>query len=93
MNPRPDIPDGGLGEGYLLLAAVPPQKYGPQAGINVIELVSGAGRGEVADRWLGSALAVLGVVAAAVSPATATERAKIRTASFIFSNLIWIGMV
>jgi hypothetical protein len=40
----------------------------------------------VADRWLGIAVAVLGVVAEAAAPATTTRRAKIRMASFIVSN-------
>jgi hypothetical protein len=40
-----------------------------------------------ADRWLGSTGAVLEVVAAAVIPATAIDRAKMRTASFMAGGL------
>jgi hypothetical protein len=41
----------------------------------------------VADWWLGMAGVVLGVTAAAAAPATTTDRAKIRIANFIVSNL------
>jgi len=47
------------------------------------------GMGKVAegDWWLGRLGAFLGVIAAAATPATTTERAKMRTTSFIFDNL------
>jgi hypothetical protein len=41
----------------------------------------------VADWWLAMTGAVLGVTAAAAAPATTTDRAKIRMASFIVGNL------
>jgi hypothetical protein len=44
----------------------------------------------VADWWLGTAGADLDVVAAAAAPATTTDRAKMRIASFIVGNLLWI---
>jgi len=44
----------------------------------------GDGMLAVADWWLGrTTVEVLGVMAAAVTPATTTDRAKIRMASFI----------
>jgi hypothetical protein len=47
----------------------------------------------VADWWLGRAVeAVLDVVAAAVAPATTTDRAKMRIASFIIGNLSGIQL-
>jgi hypothetical protein len=51
---------------------------GPQAAIGKLAL---------ADWWLGTAEAVLGVVAAAATPATTANRAKMRMASFIVGNL------
>ncbi len=46
----------------------------------------GVGKLAVADRWLEIAGMVLGEVAAAAAPATTTDRAKIRIASFMMSN-------
>jgi hypothetical protein len=40
----------------------------------------------VADWWLGTAGAFLGVTAAAAAPATTTDRAKMRIACFIVGN-------
>jgi hypothetical protein len=40
------------------------------------------------DWWLGMPGAFLGVRAAAATPATTTERAKMRTTSFIVGNLM-----
>jgi hypothetical protein len=47
----------------------------------------------VADWWLAMGGAVLGVVAAAATPAATIVRTKMRSASFIGGNLwwIWIG--
>jgi len=42
---------------------------------------------EVADWWLGTAGAVLGVMDAAAAPATTMDNAKMRIASFIVGNL------
>jgi hypothetical protein len=50
---------------------------GPHCGIGALS---------VADRRLGIAVAVFGVVVAAAPPATTTRRANIRMASFIVSN-------
>jgi hypothetical protein len=45
----------------------------------------------VADWWLGNTTgAVLEVVAAAAAPATTTDKAKMRTTSFIMGNLLKI---
>jgi hypothetical protein len=41
----------------------------------------------VADWWLWRTRAVLDVVAAAATPTTTTERAKMRMASFMVGNL------
>jgi len=46
-------------------------------------MLLGPGRFAVADWRLWKVVAVLGVTAAAVTPATTTERAKIRMASFM----------
>jgi hypothetical protein len=57
------------------------QMYGPHAGVGMLA---------VADWWLVTGGAVLGVVAAAAAPATTMVRAKMRMASFIEGNLWWI---
>jgi hypothetical protein len=44
----------------------------------------------VADWWLGMALVVGDETEAAAAPATTTDRAKMRIASFIVGNLLWI---
>lgn len=44
---------------------------------------SGIGFAAVADWWLGMAVLLEGETAAAAAPATTTERAKMRTTSFI----------
>jgi hypothetical protein len=46
----------------------------------------GSGILSVADWWLGMAGALLDVVAAAATPATTTDSAKMRIASFIVGN-------
>jgi hypothetical protein len=51
---------------------------GPHCGIGIVA---------VADWWLGRTGAFLDVVAAAATPPTTTERAKMRMASFIVGNL------
>ena len=45
----------------------------------------GIGRADVADWWLGRACVVEDEMEAAAAPATTTESAKIRTASFMIS--------
>jgi hypothetical protein len=40
----------------------------------------------VADWWLGTMVVVLGATAAAATPATTTDRAKTRRASFMAGN-------
>jgi hypothetical protein len=52
--------------------------------------MGGPGILSVADWWLGKAGATLEVVEAAATPATTTDRAKMRIASFIFGNLLRI---
>jgi hypothetical protein len=46
----------------------------------------GDGTLAVADWWLGTMGAVLGVTAAAAAPATTTDRAKMRITCFIVGN-------
>jgi len=50
----------------------------------------GIGLLAVADWWLGMALVVGDETEAAAAPATTTDRAKMRIASFIVGNLLWI---
>jgi hypothetical protein len=61
----------------------PPGIPGPQVGV---------GNDAVADWWLGRAGAVLGEVAAALTPATTTQKAKTRMASFMVGYLWWLRM-
>jgi len=49
----------------------------------------GVGKLAVADWWLATGGAVLGMAAAA-APATTMVKAKMRMTSFIFGNLRWI---
>lgn len=57
--------------------------FGPQPG---------TGRVDVADWWLGSACVVEDENEAAAAPATTTDSAKMRMASFISSNLFWLSI-